>query len=782
MSELATEATTFIEAVAVALREAGAYNRDDQARPAAVLWPDRERQWEPLLPRLREQLPLLTLGRFDVAARSGPAYWLRYKLSEEYDGDLPPILYLPGVARAELRAVEECPRPLRPLAELQYRGVFWAHRNGRDWSVPAFLASADGGVGVEVSGDAATKEALLQGLRLLADLPVARLRREAPLRAEFFHALLTPDEARSLLEWLDDPIVFRRAATTEIWSSFRALARKGYGFDPERDGELSAAALLGGREGRWQTVWQRFREAPAKYLTLPDLLRRARPAGDAQLSLFGGNARAESWPQDNEAAENALRTALAALSGHGVGEARSAITALEAEHGARRDWVWADLGQAPLATALGHLATLAAVTARAPGGASLLDVATAYTEWGWRADAAAIDALAAVDAATDARAVGAAVGALYRPWLNEAATAFQSTFITWLGADAHSADVDSKEAATVGADDGTCFLFADGLRFDVACRLTDLLAGQGYAADRNWRLSALPGVTPTAKPAISPVAGLLGPGGGFDTTILATGSRLTAEGMRRLLAEAGWQPLASDEIGDPSGRSWTEVGAIDGYGHGHGWKLAHHLAGETRAIARRVADLLGGGWQRVVVVTDHGWLLLPGGLPKADLPEHLAEVRKGRCARLKPDTTTEELTVPWRWDPSVRVAVARGIACYEAGKEYEHGGLSPQESIVPVLTVTAGAAAEQARIVDIAWRGLRCVVTVAGVGPGVIVDLRTTAGDAAASIVAVPKPPAADGRASLVVEDEERDGEAAHVVLVDADGRVIAQQTTTVGG
>jgi len=36
----------------------------------------------------------------------------------------------------------------------------------------------------------------------------------------------------------------------------------------------------------------------------------------------------------------------------------------------------------------------------------------------------------------------------------------------------------------------------------------------------------------------------------------------------------------------------------------------------------------------------------------------------------------------------------QALPVFEAGKEYEHGGLSPQECIVPVLTVArAGSAA-----------------------------------------------------------------------------------------
>ena len=159
--------------------------------PAAILWPDKERQWEPLLPELRKRLPLLTLGPYAPAERMGPAYYLRCMIARTLPDDvLPadatPIIYLPGVSRQELRAIEECPKHLQPLAELQYRGVLWTHKNGRDWTVAGFLQNADDGLGVPVGADSATRDALLRALPVLARQPVGYLRKEAPLRAPFF--------------------------------------------------------------------------------------------------------------------------------------------------------------------------------------------------------------------------------------------------------------------------------------------------------------------------------------------------------------------------------------------------------------------------------------------------------------------------------------------------------------------------------------------------------------------------------------------------------------------
>ena len=79
-----------------------------------------------------------------------------------------PIIYLPGVGRATLRATDECPPELRPLAELQYRGVFWSQANGKDWTVAAFLQTEKGGLN---SGSPGTPrpDAIRRAMEKLAD-------------------------------------------------------------------------------------------------------------------------------------------------------------------------------------------------------------------------------------------------------------------------------------------------------------------------------------------------------------------------------------------------------------------------------------------------------------------------------------------------------------------------------------------------------------------------------------------------------------------------------------
>jgi hypothetical protein len=89
-----------------------------------------------------------------------------------------------------------------------------------------------------------------------------------------------------------------------------------------------------------------------------------------------------------------------------------------------------------------------------------------------------------------------------------------------------------------------------------------------------------------------------------------------------------------------------------------------------------VQSLLDAGWQAVRVVTDHGWLLMPGGLPKVDLPKHLASTKWSRCALLQGATPAGVELVHWHWNAQYTVATPPGVACFTSGQEYAHGGVS----------------------------------------------------------------------------------------------------------
>jgi hypothetical protein len=764
-----------------ALTRAREYNAQDQTPPDAILWTDKDRQWEPLAPRLRGTLPeFLALGPYAPDKRTGPAIWLKCMLERTLpEADWPegamPILYLPGVSRHELRAIEECPRELQPLAELQYRGVWFTQENTKDWTVSGFLSSKRGGLDLDVVNDATTRESILHALGKLADTSVAELRVHR-LYAANFHALLQPDLVKQILRWLDAPEGTRQSWTPEEWKVFRDACKERYGFDPEKDGALAAAGKLGTRDKEWEGVWTRFEEAPEAYPNLPKLLRQEKPKDEDTLFF-----KRECWPQCNERAEAELRNELERLVPQ---SAAAEIERLEAVHGERRSWVWAKLKMAPLARALEHLVLLARATRTKLGGEDAAAMAQAYVAEGWRADAAVLDALAGSGSAADGVAVKAAIQALYTPWLQAGAERLQD-LVREKPVDMKSAPL--REMAAI--EPGTCIVFADGLRLDLGKRLRAVLESAGLLVEESWRWVPMPPVTPTAKPAASPVADLVtgegADGEDFCPRVRTTSQPLNIERFRTLLIERGFQDLRGEETGDPTGWAWTECGEIDRRGHSEGSKLANRLAEEIACLVDRIECLLEAGWREIRVVTDHGWLLVPGGLPKVEMPYYLVETRWSRCGTLKPGAKVDLQTAPWHWNPDVQIVLAPGIGSFRANLEYSHGSLSLQECVVPGFVVHAAQPADPPpAVISVRWTGLRCRIQVVSPGPGWQVDLRTKAADPTTSLAkdAQPRSVSAEGESSLVVADPDCEGTAATVVLIDPNGRVMARHNTIVGG
>ncbi len=779
------EAATLLEAVQASLARVARYDAGDVVAPAAVLWTDADGQWRPVVERLRPLMPeLLTLGDHDEGTRTGPAIWLRCVIEPGVRADsfpdlawpagAVPVIYMSGVSRQTLRAVEECPDALKPLVELQYRGTVWTQKNGKDWTVRAFLVSEDGGLGLDVAEDRRTLQAMQGALARLAVTPVARLRGKR-LEAEDFDRLMIGDTPRDLLLWLADPKGAREQWDDATWAAFRSRCREEYGFDPEADGEIAGGEKLGQRKAAWAAVWERFAESPALYPGIPDLLRRAKVKEEL---IFDK----EPWPDENDSMEKALRAELARVGSMQPAEARRRVEELEATHGRRRTWVWAHLDMCPLANALEHLVTLARRTQATLGGDSADVLAKLYTEGAYLADDAVIRALACVRTAEDTAAVRAAVRAVYLPWLEDTARIFQGCVgMTGLPS------VAQQSAPAVEA--GECLVFADGLRFDIGQRLAALAGERQLEVSTEWRWAALPTVTATAKPAVSPIAGKLRGGRltpDFCPEIGSASEALNTDRFRKLLTSAGYQVLGAAEPGEPrekDARGWTECGEFDRLGHDLQAKAAARIDDQIELLLERVQGLLEAGWKRVRVVTDHGWLLVPGGMPKVDLPKYLAESRWSRCAAIKDSSHVEVPAAGWSWSPVERFAYAPGAHCFLAGQEYAHGGVSLQECVIPVLTFASMTAPVElvVKVHEIQWVGLRCRATVEPAAERLVADLRTKPNVPGSSLVE-PRPLDAEGKVALLVTDDSYEGTMASLVILDASGRVICKEATTVGG
>lgn len=237
---------TLLDALVATLAHAADYNRYDQIAPAAILVPDAARDWELLAPRLRECLPLLTLGAYHPTECIGPAVWLRcahaHVLSEIQFADGTAVIYLPNVSAQELRAVAQYPRTMQPLADLYCRGVVWSQSDGQDWTISAFLET----LRVPTRNDDATHKALRRALPRLADIELDELREGAPWKAADLDALLGFKPGPSLREL----ILQGESATLEFKSTARYDVRLGkQQSEREQDILKAVAAFLNSYEG-----------------------------------------------------------------------------------------------------------------------------------------------------------------------------------------------------------------------------------------------------------------------------------------------------------------------------------------------------------------------------------------------------------------------------------------------------------------------------------------------------------------------------------------------------
>ena len=773
------KATTTVLQMVCAKVRACAKTADGSARPAAILWTDPTSEWKPAIEMLKQSMPeLIELGKYEPALRRGPAIWIRCIVDRTLpldgaDQSLPPIVYLPGVARQELRAGEDCPATLRPLVELLYRGTAWMHQGGHDYKVSAFLKSP-AVLGLDVAEDSQTKRALLNAVREVLGSTIASLKGRR-LEAVDFNKLLSKDINRDLLKWLGNSEGTQQAMSQEQWQAFVQTIKSDFQFDPKEDGVLTAAERLCQGDGAWADAWRRFEEAPDVFPGLLDVLGRVEPAG----GLFAGKDTSR-YVRANDEAEEALDVALGELQGLPHKQACEAVIDLEDKHGMRRNTVWAKLNRTRFANALKHLAILARGASKPIGGVSPKDFVEAYESTGWRTDLAMLDAVALIEGAKD-ESVLEVVRQLAEPWMGDGAMAFQTAV--------NSYPLQNASAVTgVAAEEGCCVLFVDGLRYDLGRLVAEALEEAGCGVKMGWRWAALPTVTATAKPAVTPVADKI-TGGKLDVTFAPhfkeSKKIADASGLRAAITAAGGQVIGPGEFAvarDGAIGGWQEAGEIDSLGHNLKARLAGQVRTEVRKVAETVRSLLESGWKCVRVVTDHGWLLMPGGLPKVELSKHLVATKWARCAVLNGSPDSGVVLACWHWNASSSVATAPGIACFTAKQEYAHGGISIQECLIPDFVVTPGSVGvgtSKAVITSVAWANFRCVLETRDSNSEMSIDVRLETANGK-SVLKKTRSLEPDGSVNIPIEDDYENKKLV-VVLLASNGEIISQRTTRIG-
>ena len=768
-----------IDLLATEIRASAVYNSNVQVAPSVILWTDKLRQWEPALSLLQAALPeLIVLGDYAPEKKTGPAIWIKCVVENalpeiELPADRTPILYLPGVERRDLRAIGACPDALKPLAELQYRGCWWIYNNsGRDWSVNAFLVSSNGGAGLDVAKDEKTQQAMLRVLNEILESERDELSNRR-LEAADFNKLVSSDPVRDLLSWMNDSTNCRERWDASRWQALTGICETEYHFSPEQDGELTAAELLCQGQGIWGSVWQRYTESCQHYPFLPKLLLKVQP----DLAASG-----ESYPAINASEEQYLEKAFLQLLEQGTTQARQSLQALEQQHAKRRDWIWSELGLAPLAGVLEHLSQVAEKTTQVFAGADAGEMAALYREQYWQADDQVLKALAFSLPASQQVLVQQILALVYTPWLDEVTRNFQSL----VKSKGYPGSNEVNEATAEYAVKGELVFFVDGLRYDIAQRLSQTLHAVGdVRLSANW--AALPSVTATAKAAVTPVHDRLTgrtTDRDFEPSLLDDDKDFSAYYLKKFLQEKGWQYLEEGDSGDSASNAWVQSGDIDKEGHVKGLKLAARIDTLLAEVVERVEELLAAGWRKIRIVTDHGWMLTPAPMAKVELAKHLTETRWGRCAVIKDSVDSGYQQVGWYWNSAVSIAMAPGACSFKAGQHYDHGGLSLQECLTPVIEILSMQSpvtnsASTATLSDLRWLGLTCKIRAQTASESVLAVLRTHAADAGSEIS--KRKPLKDGKCSLMVDDQYEHASAV-LVLLDEQGNVLAKQATLVGG
>lgn len=751
------------------LRKAGEYNRHDTAAPSAVLWPDGEKRWEGVSAQLLKKMPELLILSPDINEKQGPGTFIRYLISKHKSKQLP-VIYLPGVSRQHFRSASGFPEIAKHLFPLQFLGRFWTQENGKDWTLSAFMTSENGGLGLELARDKSTEEALAEQIETLLAVEIEELLGRK-IEAGDLNELGAGDGVKLLLEWIENPKKAEKKWGKEEKKAFLGLCKKEYGFDPEKDGVVIAIEKLIEGEGKWLRVWQRFEESHTSYPELPKALKGFRAAG-----LFDqANPRSASF---NESQESLLKEELARIKDLSFKEAQAKLGDLASKHSGRAETIWTKIGEAPLAIALKYLHLCSNGISRGLAGNNWTEIGQSYLTEGWKIDRYARLAYAAVHSAPDVKSVTGALQATYGIWLDELASRVQA----W----AESYPIkEPKDATNLSVENGTVYLFVDGFRAELALELIESLQERSFSirTEPNW--AALPSVTATAKPAWKPMTEKIKGdevGDGFQPSSAKTGKTFETNEFRKALKELGFEYIKLAEVGDPGTCGWTEIITFDKAGHDQEAKLAWRIKEEMDGVIARIDELVEAGWQKVVIVTDHGWLWLPGGFPKIDLPKHLTAARWGRCAVPKPGSQYNLPRVGWFWNSIQEVAMAPGVGFF--GKNtYGHGGISIQECLTLKIEIQSNQQASQksVQIESAKWARLKLVLHLSGAWQGLSADIRSRANDPKSSLLSGgPKEVESSGKVTLFVENEDTEGQAAFLVLI-RDGELLAKQNVTIG-
>ena len=340
-----------------------------------------------------------------------------------------------------------------------------------------------------------------------------------------------------------------------------------------------------------------------------------------------------------------------------------------------------------------------------------------YSEKGWRVDRAHRRlelALTALDAYGGLEESVAACRQRYESWLALVIVRYTGALNRDgfdLGGLVHQTMIHPKFVASI--DRQVAYLWVDALRFEFAEEIAESLRQAGHSVDLVAAVAAVPTITPVGMAALCPGSST---GFGLDEVdgalrVSVNGTLVKSVADRITLMRGAHGEVVDLELGECVQKGEKALakqleGAkavvvrsqeLDSAGE-NGLLSAQWSAFDelTQTLPRVVSKLGKAGVRRVVITADHGFIALSrrlGDAYKIDAPmggtgelHRRAWIGRGATnhdsvLRLPLGTTGASTA------NDLSILVPRELALFKAGgsKQFFHGGLSPQELVVPVI-------------------------------------------------------------------------------------------------
>jgi hypothetical protein len=319
-----------------------------------------------------------------------------------------------------------------------------------------------------------------------------------------------------------------------------------------------------------------------------------------------------------------------------------------------------------------------------------------------------------------------AARAAYDEWLDALLTRFTSSLADGAldpGQLVRQGDVHQRFVAA-GPPARTAYVWVDALRYELGVELVEALRPVAEGLTIEPAVAAAPTITPVGMANLLPdAASMLRVGLDGDQISVTVGATTVKDvPARRNLLRARHGSVADLDLNDAAQKGEKALAnaignadlvllrsqEVDAAGESGLLSVAwSHFETVINLLASVVARLAQAGVERVVISADHGFIALGqdlGSQRVVDVPAGAAGTTKrrvfvGRGGVPNPATVRVPLAA-CGVTSDLDIVVPRGLAVFKAGggRQFFHGGLSPQELVIPVIVVDLAKAPEPQKL------------------------------------------------------------------------------------